>query len=62
MIHNNSILDTEAIPMYSFGSSSTAQVYICDSHPEYCGSYIYTMAEMEKACNSAPGNFIRLNE
>lgn len=48
--------------MYSFGSSSTAQVYICDSHPEYCGSYIYTMAEMEKACNSAPGNFIRLNE
>lgn len=43
-----------------FGSSSTSKVFLCDPHPTYCGSYTYDMTQLERACSSAVGNFVRL--
>lgn len=42
------------------GSSYTSDVFLCDPHPEYFGSYQYDMSVIVDACNSAVGNFCRL--
>lgn len=42
------------------GSSSTSDVFLCDPHMDYFGSYQYDMSVIVDACNSAVGNFCRL--
>lgn len=44
------------------GSSYTTNVYLCDPHPTYYGSYQYDMSVLVDACNSAVGNFCRLSQ
>lgn len=53
-----------AVNGYYVGFSGTSPIredlYICDPHPSFYGSYTYTIDEIKTACNSAVGNFCRL--
>ena len=42
------------------GSSSVNEATICDPHPTYYGKYTYNISDLENACNSNAGNFLRI--
>lgn len=43
----------------SSGSMSINNVYICDPHPDFFGTYTYPMQKIVDTCSSGSGNFCR---